>query len=125
MAPVKLGQMLAVSLARSSGTLAVIVGLLLSLAASPLAHAAPIAVAAAASPQQTFLFDLCTPGSPSWPLKVDNLCSSWGFNDPARAKQACDVIEIVRTMLGSPAFSPLRCEPDQLPPPATADARGE
>lgn len=95
--------------------------------AAACAHAAPIAVssAPAAFPAQDFLFDMCGPGSPQWPLRVDDMCSSWGWTDPANAKQACEMIDMVRMMLGSPSLAPLRCEPGSLPPPPASDAAGE
>jgi hypothetical protein len=99
------------------------------------AAAAPIAVAGGAMPSQAFLFGMCDmepadgpqqqpPPNSMWPMRVNDICASLGFNDPARAKDTCDMMEGIKMLLASPGFTPLRCQPDSLPPPPSADTRG-
>lgn len=80
-------------------------------------------------PQQDFLFDMCAPSPPGqpkgpFPVRVNDLCTSFGLNDPSKHKQACEVVGLLKMMLASPAAAPLTCQPDAIAPPPEADSNG-
>lgn len=83
-------------------------------------------------PAQDFLFDLCAPPEELgqqqqkslWPVHVDDICTSFGLNDPANAAQACEVVSLLKMLLANPAAAPLHCEPDAIAPPPGTDPQG-
>lgn len=82
-------------------------------------------------PAQDFLFDMCAPPEPGqqhntpWPVRVDDLCSSFGLNNPQLTEQACQVVDLLKMMLASPAAAPLKCQADAIPAPPAQDKDGE
>jgi hypothetical protein len=81
-------------------------------------------------PQQDFLFDMCAPAAPGeqkgpWPVRVNDMCTSFGLNDPTKAQQACEVVQLLKMMLASPAAAPLTCQADAIPPPPAQDKDGK
>lgn len=76
-------------------------------------------------PQQDFLFDMCGKEKGPWPVRVNDLCTSFGLNDPSKAEQACEVVQLLKMMLASPSAAPLKCQPEAIPPPPEADSNGE
>jgi hypothetical protein len=53
------------------------------------------------------------------------MCTSFGLNDPTKAQQACEVVQLLKMMLASPAAAPLTCQADAIPPPPAQDKDGK
>jgi hypothetical protein len=92
-------------------------------------HAAGVLPQYGLWPQQDFLFDMCAPAGPGhtqspWPVRVNDLCTSFGLNDPLKTEQACEVVQLLKLMLASPAAAPLTCQAEAIPPPPAQDQDG-
>jgi hypothetical protein len=94
-----------------------------------LANASGILPAYGLWPQQDFLFDMCAPNRGEqkgpWPVRVNDLCTSFGLNNPQKREDACEVVQLLKMMLASPAAAPLRCQPGAIIPPPEQDRDGE
>jgi hypothetical protein len=53
------------------------------------------------------------------------MCTSFGLNDPTKAEQACEVVQLLKMMLASPAAAPLTCQADAISPPPAQDKDGK
>jgi hypothetical protein len=80
-------------------------------------------------PQQDFLFDMCAPNRGQqkgpWPVRVNDMCTSFGLNNPQKREDACEVVQLLKMMLASPAAAPLKCQADAITPPPAQDRDGE
>lgn len=79
-------------------------------------------------PQQDFLFDMCGNRAGQqgpWPVRVNDMCTSFGLNNPQNREDACEVVQLLKMMLASPAAAPLKCQADAITPPPAQDRDGE